>query len=356
MTRFGFRWYGPQDRVSLWKIRQIPPVSEVVTSLYHIPAGELWPEDSLSKLASQIHDAGLRFTVVEGLPVHEDIKLGLPSRDQYMERFVENLARLARQGVSTVCYNFMPLFGWIRTDLAFPLKDGSTTLAFRQKQLAVMNPAIHDLNLPGWNFSTKDNEVQELLERYRQLGREGMWKNLRYFLQAVVPEAQRLGIRLAIHPDDPPLPVFGLPRIVSTLEDLLRICQIVDLPANGVTLCTGSLGSRPQNDVCAIAQELCARDRVPFVHARNVSLAGELDFYESGHITAQGRIDMAALMEVLYKNGFNGVIRPDHGRMVWGEQGRPGYGLYDRAMGACYLAGLWEATAKSYPHAAETAK
>lgn len=356
MTRFGFRWYGPDDPITLQKIRQIPPVTEVVTALYHIPAGELWPEEELKKLAGQIRNAGLCFTVTEGLPVHEDIKLGLPDRDRYIEQFVENLARLARQGVKTVCYNFMPLFGWIRTDQTFPLADGSTTLAFRQKQLDAMDPAIQPLKLPGWNFSAQDDRRKALLACYHELGREGMWKNLRYFLQAVIPEAQRLGVRMAIHPDDPPLPVFGLPRIVSSLEDLQQICKLVDLPANGVTLCTGSLGSSLRNDVCAIAQALCAQGRVPFVHARNVALDGEQDFYESGHITDAGRIDMARLMEVLYKNGFDGVIRPDHGRMVWGEQGRPGYGLYDRAMGACYLAGLWEATTKLYPHAAEAVK
>lgn len=344
MTSFGFRWYGPSDTITLDHIREIPPVTEVVTSLYHIPAGALWPEEELAELTRQIEAAGLRFTVVEGLPVHEDIKLGLPGRDKYIDQFAENLTRLARHGVRTVCYNFMPLFGWIRTDLAFPLPDGSTTLAFRREALDAMAPATQPLKLPGWNFSTQPHQLRDLLERYRQLGREGMWRNLRYFLQAVVPEAQRLGIRLAIHPDDPPLPVFGLPRIVSALEDLLEICGIVDLPANGVTLCTGSLGSSPQNDVCAIAQALCSQGRVPFVHARNVALDGPQSFHESGHISASGRIDMAALFRILRENGFDGVIRPDHGRMVWGEQGRPGYGLYDRAMGVCYLNGLWGAT------------
>ena len=344
MTRFGFRWYGPDDSITLSHIRQIPPVSEVVTSLYHIPAGALWPEEELAGLAGQIRAAGLSFTVVEGLPVHGDIKLGLPGRDQYIAQFAENLARLARQGVKTVCYNFMPLFGWIRTDLAYPLPDGSNTLAFSGADMEKIDPTRQELKLPGWNFSTQADRLRELLAQYHDLGRDGMWQNLRYFLQAVVPEADRLGISLAIHPDDPSLPVFGLPRIVSSLEDLLRICSLADTPSNGVTLCSGSLGSNPANDVCTIARTLCAMGRIPFVHARNVALNGDQSFYESGHVTASGRIPMGALLQILYENGFDGVIRPDHGRMVWGEQGRPGYGLYDRAMGVCYLAGLWEAT------------
>jgi len=159
----------------------------------------------------------------------------------------------------------------------------------------------------------------------------------------VAPEAERLGIRLAIHPDDPPLPVFGLPRVVSTLEDLLRLTGAVDLPSNGVTLCTGSLGSSRANDVVKIADRLCAEGKIPFVHGRNVRWEGEEDFCESGHLTASGSLNMAAILAALHRRGFDGVIRADHGRMVWGERGRPGYGLYDRAMGVCYLAGLWEA-------------
>ena len=181
------------------------------------------------------------------------------------------------------------------------------------------------------------------LGQYRALGEAGLWNNLRYFLQAVAPEAERLGIRLAIHPDDPPLPVFGLPRVVSTLEDLLRLTGAVDLPSNGVTLCTGSLGSSRANDVVKIADRLCAEGKIPFVHGRNVRWEGEEDFCESGHLTASGSLNMAAILAALHRRGFDGVIRADHGRMVWGERGRPGYGLYDRAMGVCYLAGLWEA-------------
>ena len=340
MTAFGFRWYGPEDAVTLEHIRQIPPVTELVTSLYHIPAGALWPEEDIAARAAA---AGLHFSVAEGLPVHESIKLGGPERERYIGQFVENLERLARHGVHTVCYNFMPLFGWIRTELEQPLPDGSATLAFHQAALERMNPERDVWTLPGWNFSTRQGEIRTLLGQYRALGEAGLWNNLRYFLQAVVPEAERLGIRLAIHPDDPPLPVFGLPRVVSTLEDLLRLTGAVDLPSNGVTLCTGSLGSSRANDVVKIADRLCAEGKIPFVHGRNVRWEGEEDFCESGHLTASGSLNMAAILAALHRRGFDGVIRADHGRMVWGERGRPGYGLYDRAMGVCYLAGLWEA-------------
>ena len=226
MTAFGFRWYGPEDAVTLEHIRQIPPVTELVTSLYHIPAGALWPEEDIAARAARAAAAGLHFSVAEGLPVHESIKLGGPERERYIGQFVENLERLARHGVHTVCYNFMPLFGWIRTELEQPLPDGSATLAFHQAALERMNPERDVWTLPGWNFSTRQGEIRTLLGQYRALGEAGLWNNLRYFLQAVVPESERLGIRLAIHPDDPPLPVFGLPRVVSTLEDLLRLTRL----------------------------------------------------------------------------------------------------------------------------------
>ena len=310
MTAFGFRWYGPEAAVTLEHIRQIPPVTELVTSLYHIPAGALWPEEDIAARAARAAAAGLHFSVAEGLPVHESIYLG----GKYHIKKGEQ-----------------------------PLPDGSATLAFHQAALERMNPERDVWTLPGWNFSTRQGEIRTLLGQYRALGEAGLWNNLRYFLQAVAPEAERLGIRLAIHPDDPPLPVFGLPRVVSTLEDLLRLTGAVDLPSNGVTLCTGSLGSSRANDVVKIADRLCAEGKIPFVHGRNVRWEGEEDFCESGHLTASGSLNMAAILAALHRRGFDGVIRADHGRMVWGERGRPGYGLYDRAMGVCYLAGLWEA-------------
>mgnify|MGYP000579801935 CR=1 FL=1 len=185
-----------------------------------------------------------------------------PERERYIGQFVENLERLARHGVHTVCYNFMPLFGWIRTELEQPLPDGSATLAFHQAALERMNGA-GCLDAARLELFHRQGKVRTLLGQYRALGEAGLWNNLRYFLQAVVPEAERLGIRLAIHPDDPPLPVFGLPRVVSTLEDLLRLTGAVDLPSNGVTLCTGSLGSSRANDVVKIADRLCAEGKFP---------------------------------------------------------------------------------------------
>ncbi len=343
--RFSFRWFGPEDSIPLQYIRQIPCVTTVVSSCHNTPAGQLWQREEVAALSRQAAENGLNFSVVEGLPVHESIKLGLDSRDRFIENFITNLGLLADHGVDTVCYNFMPLFGWIRTDLNTRLEDGSFTVSFARSQLEAMNPAKTELKLPGWNFSSKKEELSQMLERYRAMGTEGMWKNLAYFLKAVVPEAERLGIRLAIHPDDPPLPLFGLPRIVSSLEDLLRITALVDSPANSITLCTGSLGSGSQNNVAEITDSMAARGRIAFVHARNVLLAENQDFLESAHFSPCGSLDMAQILSILYRHGFDGAIRSDHGRMVWGEQGKPGYGLYDRAMGICYLSGLWESLA-----------
>ena len=337
-----FRWFGPSDAVSLAQIRQIPGVTTVVGACHHIPAGELWPEEDIAAIAAAARRHGLRFEVAEGLPVHEDIKLGLPGRDAYIENYIENLRRLAKHGVKVACYNFMPLFGWIRTDLARPLPDGSRTVAYEQDVLDATDPCAGDLALPGWNFSSQKGQLAALLEQYRALGAEGMWRSLAYFLAAVAPRAQELGIMLAVHPDDPPLPVFGLPRILSTKQDLQRLVALQPQAANGLTLCTGSLGSSPANDVPDITAAFAAMGRIHFVHARNVRHTGPCGFYESAHPTACGSLDMGAILAALRANGFDGYMRPDHGRGIWGETGRTGYGLYDRALGAANLNGLWE--------------
>lgn len=344
--KFAFRWYGPEDPVTLQKIRQIPVITTIVSACYEFQAGEEWTTESISARCSQVAKQGLQFEVAEGVPVHESIKLGRPDRDRYIENYINTLEKLSKQGVKTVCYNFMPVFGWIRTQLDKQLADGSQTVAFYQKQLEAMDPAKDELALPGWKFSSGRGEMGQLLQEYGRLGTNGMWKSLNYFLEAVVPVAESFGIKMAIHPDDPPLPVFGLPRIVSSQEDLARITRIVDSPSNGITLCTGSLGSGRQNDVCRIAERFAAEGKIHFVHARNIAFENKLDFVETAHPSVCGVLDMAAILKALHKEGFEGYLRADHGRMVWGETGKVGYGLYDRAMGINYLAGLWEAIEK----------
>lgn len=340
--QFTFRWYGGDDPVTLDRIRQIPGISSVVSACYDVPSGDVWKAESVERIRRDAAGHGLAFEVVEGLPVHESIKLGDSGRDHYIDNYIKNLRLLSDCGIRVVCYNFMPVFGWIRTNLERALQDGSRTLAFSEEELKKIDPAKKELNLPGWSFSSRKEEIASLIERYHELGTQGMWRNLRYFLEAVVPEAQKNGIALAIHPDDPPLPVFGLPRIVSSEEDLGRLTSLVDSPFNGITLCTGSLGSGRHNDVAKIAYRFASEGKIKFVHARNVLFENRLDFVEVGHQTASGSLNMAEILTALYHGGFDGYLRSDHGRMVWDEQGRPGYGLYDRAMGITYLEGLWE--------------
>ncbi len=344
--KLSFRWYGEDDLVSLSEIRQIPGVKTIVSACYDVPPGQLWKRESVAEIRRKAEKNGLSFEVVEGLPVHEAIKLGDRSRDTYIRYYIENLRLLAGLGIKAVCYNFMPVFGWLRTDLNYQLPDGSHTLAFELERLHGLNPEKEELRLPGWSHSSRQDERKELILRYQELGEQGLRENLKYFLKAVVPKAEEFGIKMAIHPDDPPIPVFGLPRVVSTEEDLDRITAMAESPANGITLCTGSLGSIASNDVVRIAGKFGAKGRIPFVHARNVFRVNEGKFLETGHQTQEGSLNMADILYVLKKEGFNGYIRPDHGRMIWGESGRPGYGLFDRALGAAYLNGLWEALGK----------
>ncbi len=188
--------------------------------------------------------------------------------------------------------------------------------------------------------------MQALLAEYRDVDEAALWANLEYFLKAIVPVAEEAGVKMAIHPDDPPRPIFGLPRIVKNRDDLARIVRIVDTPANGLTLCSGSLGAGPQNDVEALVREFGAMGRIHFAHIRNVKVDANGDFEETAHLSSCGSLDIAAIVKAYHDTGFTGYVRPDHGRMIWGETGKPGYGLYDRALGAVYLNGLWEALAK----------
>jgi len=339
-----FRWYGDTDPVRLEQIRQIPGMYGIVSAVYDVPVGEVWPVASIQALKARIEAHGLAFEVIESVPVHEDIKLGKPGRDRLIANYAQTLRNLAACGLKVVCYNFMPVFDWTRTTLDLALPDGSTTLGFDRAAVERIDPSA-GIRLPGWDASYPPEALQALLAEYRGIGEDALWANLETFLKGVVPAAAQAGIRLAIHPDDPPRPIFGLPRIVKNRQDLDRLLGIVDSPANGLTLCSGSLGADLGNDIVSLVREFAGRGRIHFAHMRNVKVSADGDFFETGHRSGDGSLDMAAIMAVYFEAKFDGYMRPDHGRMIWGETGRPGYGLYDRALGAVYLNGLWEGIA-----------
>lgn len=342
-----FRWFGETDPVSLNYIRQIPGMKGIATALYDVPVGISWPLDKVVALRDTVREHGFELSAIESVPVHEDIKLGRPTRDTYIENFNETLRNLAQAHIPTICYNFMPVFDWTRSSLEFYLSDGSTALAYQEEVVARMNPLSGDMKLPGWNAGYENHEVQALLEAYNEVGEEQLWENLSYFLKEVVPVAEEVGVKLAIHPDDPPWSIFGLPRIIKDQESLERVTQIHDSPSNGLCICSGSLGVNPNNDLPDLLRYFGQRGKVNFVHARNVKITDEKSFYESAHLSSEGDVDMYEMMCAMSDVDYDGPIRPDHGRMIWGEQGKPGYGLYDRALGAVYLNGLWEAIQKS---------
>jgi mannonate dehydratase len=340
--RMTFRWFGATDPIPLRHIRQIPGVLGVVSALYDVAVGDAWPKEKLLGLAEQIDDAGLELAVVESIPVHEDIKLGRPSRDRLADAYCASVRAMGEVGVPVLCYNFMPIFDWTRTDLAEPQPDGSTALSYDDEALSRIDLSRGTGDLPGWATAYDATALAALLDAYRSVDAAQLWENLHWFLERVVPEAERAGVRMAIHPDDPPWPIFGLPRIVTDGPSLDRLTRLVDSPANGVTFCTGSLGASPTNDLAAIARQLGARGRIHFAHCRNVKRTGAKRFHESPHPSRFGDVDMRAVLAALRDTSFSGPMRPDHGRMIWGETGRPGYGLHDRALGATYLQGLWE--------------
>ena len=342
-----FRWYGEQDPVTLEHIRQIPGVTGIVSAIYDVPVGEVWPLDKIQALKNAIQQKGLTLEVIESVPVHEEIKLGSPSRDRYIENYKQTLRNLAKEGIAIVCYNFMPVFDWTRSELSYPLSDGSNTLAYFEETVQKMNPLNGDLELPGWDSSYKKEELQELLRRYQEVSEDDLWANLTYFLEQVIPIAEEAGIKMAIHPDDPPWSIFGLPRIIRNNQSLERLVQAVDSPCNGITFCTGSFGAYAENDLPEMIRTFGKLGRIHFAHSRNVKRVGEKSFIETSHRSADGSVDMVEVLKAYHEVGYTGPMRPDHGRMIWGETGRPGYGLYDRALGATYLNGIWETLRKA---------
>lgn len=337
-----FRWYGKDDPVTLEQIRQIPGMKGIVSAIYDVPVGEVWPLEKIEALKEEIESKGLRLSVIESVPVHEDIKMGLDTRDTYIQHYCETLRNLAKAGVDVVCYNFMPVFDWTRSHLAYELPDGSNALIYEEADVQKMNPLTGDLELPGWDTSYTKEGMKTLLGTYQTISEEDMWDNLKYFLERVIKVAEEVQVKMAIHPDDPPWPIFGLPRIITNKENLERFLNLVDSPYNGLTLCSGSLGVSPDNDVAEMVRYFGQMGRIHFAHIRNIKITGEKSFSESSHLTADGSLDITDIVRAYKEIGFQGPIRPDHGRMVWGETGRPGYGLYDRALGATYINGLWD--------------
>ena len=347
------RWYGSKfDTVTLKQIRQIPGVRGVITTLYDTKPGEVWELSDILALQKEVEDAGLHISGIESVNIHEAIKAGTPERDRYITNYIQTLEHLGQADIHLVCYNFMPVFDWTRTELARVRPDGSTVLAYTQEAVDALNPEkmfssiSGDMNgsiMPGWEPDRMEH-IKELFALYENVDGEMLFGNLKYFLEKIMPVCDRYDIRMAIHPDDPAWSVFGLPRIITNKANILRMMKMVDNPHNGVAFCSGSYGTNPENDLPDMIRSL--KGRVHFAHVRNLRFNSPTDFEEAAHLSSDGSFDMYEIMLALYNIGFDGPIRPDHGRMIWDEVAMPGYGLYDRALGAAYLNGLWEAICK----------
>nr|WP_246402064.1 mannonate dehydratase [Jiangella mangrovi] len=365
----GFRWFGEgNDTVTLDQIRQIPGVETIVWSLHHKQAGEVWEQAEIDAEIARITDLSdearalgvtrtLAADVVESVNVHESIKLGRTvlgrSRDEAIDAYITTLRRLGRAGVKVVCYNFMPVFDWLRTDLWRPLPDGSTALFFERAVVDRMTPesliadmaaGSQGLTLPGWEPERLAG-FAELTAAYEGVTRDDMYANYRHFLQAVIPACEEYDVKLGVHPDDPPFDVFGWPRVVSTKADLARVLDLHPSPHHGLTLCLGSFSANPDQDGVDAVRTFM--DRIHFTHVRNIKHLGGGDFVEVAHRAGEGHVDTTGIMKAYAEAGFQGYVRPDHGRHLWDEnttnRPRPGYGLYDRALGVQYLLGAWDA-------------
>ena len=309
--------------------------------------------EEILAMKKEVEDAGLHLAGIESVNVSDAIKTGAPERDKDIAAYIETLENLGKADIHMVCYNFMPVFDWTRTELARMREDGTTVLAYNQDTVDKMDPdnmfdSIKDnMNgtvMPGWEPERME-KVKELFELYKDIDEDKLFDNLKYFLEAIMPVCDKYDINMAIHPDDPAWSVFGLPRIISSQAKLKRMMDMVPNKHNGVTFCMGSYGTNLNNDLIDTIHML--KGRIHFAHVRNLRFNdGMRDFEESAHLSADGTFDMYKVMKALHDTGFDGPIRPDHGRMIWGEKAMPGYGLYDRALGAAYLCGLWEAACK----------
>ena len=349
--KMGWRWYGEgNDPVTLSDIKQIPGVTSIGCALHHKQPGELWEKDEIAEVKAQLEPYGFNMYVVESVNVHDDIKIGLPTRDKYIENYIQTIRNLSEFGVKVICYNFMPVFDWTRTDLFHPLPDGSSALYYEKamiqddpKEMAdYILKNLNGMTFPGWE-PERMARLDELFEAYKPVTKEVLWENLKYFLEKLMPVCHECDIKMAIYPDDPPWDIFGLPRLIVDAASVDRFLSMVDDPYNCLSLCSGSLNANPNNNVAEIVRKHC--DRIACAYIRNVKHFENGDFSETSHRDCDGDTGILDIVKAYHDGGFEGYIRPDHGRHLWGEKAgnvRPGYGLYDRALGIMYILGIWD--------------
>jgi len=379
------RWYGPQDVVSLWDIRQAG-CAGVVTALHQIPVGDVWPVDEINTRKKLIEETGMTWTVIESLPVSDDIKRQTGNFKQHIENYKQSFRHVAACGLKVVTYNFMPVLDWLRTDIAYEMPDKSTALYFNRLDYLVFDlfllkrpDADKDyapgeiesakqhhagmpeekkaklfsnmlLGLPGSDDAFTPEQVLNELKKYHSIDAKKLKEHLFYFLKQVIPVAEECGLKMAIHPDDPPYPVFGLPRVVSTEQDADELLKAVPSPANGLCFCTGSFGARPDNDLVNMLKRF--GDQVHFLHLRNTKRDEHGNFYEADHLA--GDTDMYAIikevLQIMKRRNISIPMRPDHGHQMLDDLKKttyPGYSAIGRLKGLAELRGVEYALSRS---------